>query len=92
MIEKMSRLAASVGDKVSRRGFLGWLGAGAMAVAGMLLGAPAATAKSGKVTCCKYTCGTTIVKHCHKGSKACGKRKNCTVSQATATTCKLCPA
>ncbi|HEV3261340.1 MAG TPA: hypothetical protein VG013_31095 [Gemmataceae bacterium] len=94
MIESMSRLAASLGDQVSRRRFVGWLGASAMAMAGMLLGAPAATAaKPGSFTCCKYTCGTTKVKHCHKGHKSCGPLKGCVVAKQThVTLCRLCPA
>jgi hypothetical protein len=92
MIEKMSRLAENAGASVSRRGFLGWLGAGAMAVAGLLVGS-VGQVQAAHVTCCKFTCGTVVKKSCHTSHAPCKKpKKGCKVAQATAANCKACPA
>jgi len=97
MIEKMTRVAENVGDKVSRRGFLGWLGAGAMAVAGLLVGSVGeARAAATPHTCCKYSCttkaGTKTVKKCHKGTKVCKTKRHCKITATSqAAHCKACP-
>jgi hypothetical protein len=59
MFEKIGRLAeAAVSNlSVSRRGFLGRLGQGALAVGAVLGGFTAsASAQTGGVLCCQYTC------------------------------------
>ena len=60
MFEKISRMAekAATNLSVSRRGFLGRLGQSALGVAAVLAGVNAATAQSGGVVCCKYTCSS----------------------------------
>lgn len=59
MFEKIGRLAETAANKVSvsRRGFLGRLGQGALAAAGVLgglLALPGAAQAGGSVVCCHY--------------------------------------
>jgi hypothetical protein len=59
MFEKIGRLAETAANKVSvsRRGFLGRLGQGALAVGALLGGITAsASAQTGGVLCCIYQC------------------------------------
>jgi hypothetical protein len=57
MFDKIGRLAEAAADSisVSRRGFIGRLGRGAMAVGALFAGFSAAAGKSGAV-CCIYRC------------------------------------
>jgi hypothetical protein len=62
MFEKIGRLAeaAATNASVSRRGFFGQLGRGALAAAGVLgglLAFPKVALASGAYLCCKYSCG-----------------------------------
>jgi hypothetical protein len=103
MFEKIGRLAETAANKVSvsRRGFLGRLGQGALAVTGVLGGllairtdAPAA----GSYVCCVWTCGTyhgkTKVRSCQPPSSYCGQfGVPCiggTVKQTTVSSCSQC--
>jgi hypothetical protein len=61
MFEKIGRLAeaAATNVSVSRRGFLGRLGQGALAMTGVLgglLAIPRDTRAGGSYVCCKWTC------------------------------------
>jgi hypothetical protein len=61
MFEKIGRLAETAANKVSvsRRGFLGRLGQGALAVTGVLggmLAIPTAARAAGSYLCCKWEC------------------------------------
>ena len=80
MFEKLGRLAEGLASDVgtSRRGFLGRVGKSALGVAAAL-GALAVTAsaQSGKVVCCKYSCRNIPYKT-HRVLKVC---------QAAGTTC-----
>ena len=57
MFDKIGRLAEKAADSisVSRRGFLGRLGRGAMAVGALLAGSSAAAGPSGGGVCCVYS-------------------------------------
>jgi hypothetical protein len=62
MFEKIGRLAETAATKVSvsRRGFLGRLGQGALAMTGVLgglLAIPRDTRAGGSYVCCKWICG-----------------------------------
>lgn len=79
MFEKIGRLAekAATNVNVSRRGFLGRLGNGALAVAGMLGFAASASGGATKLTCCcsyfvdqngtHYGCGCYAGRTCPPG-------------------------
>jgi hypothetical protein len=58
MFDKIGRLAEAAANRVdvSRRGFLGRLGRGAMAVGALLAGSSAAAGQSGGAVCCVYLC------------------------------------
>jgi hypothetical protein len=58
MFDKIGRLAEKAADSisVSRRGFLGRLGRGAMVVGALLAGFSTAAGQSGGVMCCSYGC------------------------------------
>ncbi len=81
MFEKITQLAEAAATRVSlsRRGFLGRLGQGALAV-GALLAGSAAPARGGQtgVVCCKYACSNFPYKGGKSFSVSC---------QAAGTTC-----
>ena len=59
MFEKVSQIAEQMVTNVSRRQFLGWLGQGALAAAGLLAGVlafPRAAQAAGSARCCQYRC------------------------------------
>jgi hypothetical protein len=78
MFDKIGRLAEKAADSisVSRRGFLGRLGQGAMALGALLAGSSAAAGKNGGTVCCVYSCAN---KYLHYNT-----RKKC---QPAGTTC-----
>jgi hypothetical protein len=58
MFDKIGRLAEAAANRidVSRRGFLGRLGQGAMTVGALLAGSSAAAGQGGRGVCCVYSC------------------------------------
>jgi hypothetical protein len=65
MFEKIGRLAETAANKVSvsRRGFLGQLGQGALAMTGVLgglLAIPRDTRAAGSYVCCKWKCRSIL--------------------------------
>jgi hypothetical protein len=65
MFEKIGRLAEAAANKVSvsRRGFLGRLGQGALAMTGVLgglLAIPTAARAGGSYVCCTWTCNPGV--------------------------------
>jgi hypothetical protein len=58
VFDKIGRLAEAAANRidVSRRGFLGRLGQGAMAVGALLAGSSAAAGQGGGAVCCIYEC------------------------------------
>jgi hypothetical protein len=105
MFEKIGRLAETAANKVnvSRRGFLGRLGQGALAMTGVLgglLAIPTAARAAGSYVCCTWTCsngykGKTKFKFCYPPGTTCGLSGSpCTgpgtVSQTTVSSCKNC--
>jgi hypothetical protein len=93
MFEKIGRLAETAANKVSvsRRGFLGRLGQGALAMTGVLgglLAIPTAARAAGSYLCCTWTCerygrggrpqGTYKLKLCYPPPQvSCGNRNPC---------------
>jgi hypothetical protein len=106
MFEKIGRLAerAATGVSVSRRGFLGRLGQGALAVTGVLGGLLAIRTDAraaGSYVCCTWTCpngyhGKTKFKSCYPPGtfRYCGQfGVPCfggTVGQTTVSSCGQC--
>jgi hypothetical protein len=100
MFERIGRLAerAANGVSVSRRGFLGRLGRGAMAVGALLAGFSAAAGQSGGVVCCFYMCSRkphyaySWKTKCQNAGTTCAPvLNNCSLwSQGTATDCNSC--
>jgi hypothetical protein len=83
MFEKIGRLAETAANKVSvsRRGFLGRLGQGALALTGVLgglLAIPTAARAAGSYVCCKWHCrglyGNYTVQFCYPPGSTCGLR------------------
>ena len=106
MFEKVGRLAEAAASRVSvsRRGFLGRLGQGALAAAGVLGGFLLSTSQagaqtSGGVVCCLYQCRDPksgyiyrYHKTCQQAGTTCPQTDNrCwLVNQFTAATCGKC--
>ena len=103
MFEKIGRLAETAANKVSlsRRGFLGRLGQGALAMTGVLGGLLAirtAARAGGSYICCRWTCKPTraVRSVClPPGSRDCGYYNPCPYGwkyhgQKTVSSCKTC--
>jgi hypothetical protein len=104
MFEKIGRLAekAATNIGVSRRGFLGRLGQGALAAAGLLGGLlllPGDARAGGSVVCCVYQCSKkggytqTLKTLCQSAGTTCAPTSgsNCTlIGSTTAADCKSC--
>jgi hypothetical protein len=86
MFEKIGRLAETAANQVSvsRRGFLGRLGQGALAVTGVLgglLAIPTAARARGSYVCCSWTCkrlsGNRTYHSCYPPGSTCRKAALC---------------
>jgi hypothetical protein len=85
MFEKIGRLAETAANQVSvsRRGFLGRLGQGALAATGVLgglLAIPTAARAGGSYVCCSWTCksprGTRQIHICYPPGSTCNPYSN----------------
>jgi hypothetical protein len=104
MFEEIGRLAEAAATKVSlsRRGFLGRLGQGALAMTGVLGGLLASRTyahAAGGYVCCMWTCGLyhgkEKIKLCYPPGTTCGQfgSPGCTggaVKQTTVSSCSHC--
>jgi hypothetical protein len=106
MFERIGKAAEALATNASqsRRGFLGRLGQGALAVGASLAGLASATAgPSGGVVCCTYSCfqssgryhyrGPTIKKTCQQAGTSCAdlSGSGCRLSgTSTAAQCGSC--
>jgi hypothetical protein len=103
MFEKIGRLAETAVTKVSvsRRGFLGRLGQGALAMMGVLggiLALPRDARAGGSYVCCKWECrkgvpykGRSQLRLCYPPGTICrSDHPYCNVSQSTVTSCSDC--
>jgi hypothetical protein len=101
MFEKIGRLAETAATKVSvsRRGFLGRLGQGALVMTGVLSGMlaiPRDARAGGSYVCCKYSCSNfpyksrTIFRGCYPAGTICPYQYRCNMSQSTTDSCKNC--
>jgi hypothetical protein len=99
MFEKIGRLAETAANKVSvsRRGFLGRLGQGALAMTGVLgglLAIPTAARAGGSYVCCIWQCklyGT--LRYCHPPGSTCGYNpcfQGGDLHQHSVSSCKQC--
>jgi hypothetical protein len=90
MFEKIGRLAETAATKVSvsRRGFLGRLGQGALAMTGVLgglLAIPAAARAGGNYVCCTWVCSRPKARKyhfCYPASLGCERSTPCYTSGA----------
>jgi hypothetical protein len=102
MFEKIGRLAETAANQVSvsRRGFLGRLGQGALAVTGVLgglLAIPAAARAGGSYVCCVWKCylpkGKSY-KFCYPPGSTCRPATPCyiggSLKQTHVTSCNRC--
>jgi hypothetical protein len=98
MFEKISQLAEAAATHVSlsRRGFLGRLGQGALAVGALRGSFTAAQAGGPGVVCCKYTCRDVSSRRryefiqCYASGTTCPSYGLCTVKSTTANDCTDC--
>jgi hypothetical protein len=100
MFEKIGRLAETAANKVSlsRRGFFGRLGQGALAVGAVLGGFSTAAAGPGGVVCCYYGCDYKGYKKGPRTKILCKPKGPCDIGMGpcyldrmtTAATCKSC--
>jgi hypothetical protein len=107
MFEKIGRLAETAANQVSvsRRGFLGRLGQGALAVTGVLgglLAIPTAARARGSYVCCSWTCHNPRLRmyhFCYPPGSTCRNTGICSyigpyysvpVHQKTVSSCSKC--
>ena len=102
MFDKIGRMAEAAANSisVSRRGFLGRLGQGALAAAGVLGGLllfPRDALAGGSTVCCVYSCrksgylGYVQKTKCQPAGTTCPDLKDCGLwQQFTVTDCTLC--
>jgi hypothetical protein len=105
MFEKIGRLAETAANKVrvSRRGFLGRVGQGALAMTGVLgglLAIPTAARAGGSYVCCSWTCkrfrGTRTYHSCYPPGSTCSNTVYCSyfgtarVRQTKVSSCSKC--
>jgi hypothetical protein len=98
MFEKITQLAEATATHVSlsRRGFLGRLGQGALAMGAMLGSFTAAQAGGSGVVCCKYHCQNFPYKgryefiQCYAAGTTCPFNFFCKVTSTTASDCAHC--
>jgi hypothetical protein len=99
MFDKIGRLAEKAADSisVSRRGFLGRLGRGAMAVGALLAGSSAAAGQGGGAMCCVYSRPVKYLRYntrykCQAAGTTCAPFLNnrTLVQQFTVTDCTNC--
>jgi hypothetical protein len=99
MFEKITQLAEAAATQVSqsRRGFLGRLGQGALAVGALLAGFVTPARAGQGVVCCKYVCHyykpyhRTISVGCLPAGSTCPPPySHCNLSQSNGDTCAKC--